>query len=43
MEQGRANPNAQAALLINLVERYPDTSQKARHNLVATIPGISPW
>lgn len=24
-EQGRAKPNAQAALLINLVERYPDT------------------
>ena len=24
-EQGRAQPNAQAALLIRLVERYPDT------------------
>jgi putative transcriptional regulator len=24
-EQGRANPNAQAALLIRLVQRYPDT------------------
>ena len=24
-EQGRAKPNAQAALLINLVRRYPDT------------------
>jgi putative transcriptional regulator len=24
-EQGRAHPNAQAALLIHLVERYPDT------------------
>ena len=24
-EQGRARPNAQAALLIKLVERYPDT------------------
>lgn len=24
-EQGRAAPNAQAALLIRLVERYPDT------------------
>ena len=24
-EQGRARPNAQAALLINLVKRYPDT------------------
>jgi putative transcriptional regulator len=24
-EQGRAKPNAQAALLINLVKRYPDT------------------
>jgi putative transcriptional regulator len=23
-EQGRAKPNAQAALLINLVKRYPD-------------------
>ena len=26
-EQGRAKPNAQAALLINLVKRYPDTVQ----------------
>jgi len=24
-EQGRAKPNAQAALLINMVKRYPDT------------------
>jgi putative transcriptional regulator len=24
-EQGRARPNAQAALLIRLVQRYPDT------------------
>ena len=24
-EQGRARPNAQAALLIHLVRRYPDT------------------
>jgi putative transcriptional regulator len=24
-EQGRASPNAQAALLIRLVQRYPDT------------------
>ena len=24
-EQGRAKPNAQAVLLINLVKRYPDT------------------
>ena len=24
-EQGRAKPNAQAALLIHLVDRYPDT------------------
>jgi DNA-binding transcriptional regulator YiaG len=24
-EQGRARPNAQAALLIRLVERFPDT------------------
>jgi putative transcriptional regulator len=24
-EQGRARPNAQAAVLIRLVERYPDT------------------
>lgn len=24
-EQGRAKPNAQAALLIRLVEKYPDT------------------
>ena len=27
-EQGRAKPNAQAALLIRLVERYPDTVDK---------------
>ena len=27
-EQGRARPNAQAALLINLVEQYPDTVQR---------------
>jgi len=27
-EQGRARPNAQAALLIKLVERYPDTVQR---------------
>jgi putative transcriptional regulator len=27
-EQGRAKPNAQAALLINLVKCYPDTVQK---------------
>ena len=27
-EQGRAKPNAQAALLIRLVERYPDTVHK---------------
>ena len=27
-EQGRARPNAQAALLIRLVERYPDTVQR---------------
>lgn len=27
-EQGRARPNAQAALLIRLVERYPDTVEK---------------
>ncbi len=27
-EQGRAKPNAQAALLINLVKRYPDTVQR---------------
>ena len=27
-EQGRAKPNAQAALLINLVKRYPDTGQR---------------
>ena len=26
-EQGRAEPNAQAALLIRLVEQYPDTVQ----------------
>jgi len=27
-EQGRARPNAQAALLINLVKRYPDTIER---------------
>ena len=27
-EQGRARPNAQAALLINLVRRYPDTVER---------------
>jgi putative transcriptional regulator len=27
-EQGRAKPNAQAAVLIKLVERYPDTVQR---------------
>jgi putative transcriptional regulator len=27
-EQGRAKPNAQAALLISLVKRYPDTVQR---------------
>lgn len=27
-EQGRARPNAQAALLIKLVERYPDTDER---------------
>jgi putative transcriptional regulator len=27
-EQGRAKPNAQAALLINLVRQYPDTVQR---------------
>ena len=27
-EQGRAKPNAQAALLIRLVNRYPDTVQR---------------
>jgi putative transcriptional regulator len=27
-EQGRAQPNAQAAVLIRLVERYPDTVEK---------------
>lgn len=27
-EQGRAKPNAQAALLIRLVEKYPDTMER---------------
>ena len=27
-EQGRARPNAQASLLINLVKRYPDTVER---------------
>jgi putative transcriptional regulator len=30
-EQGRAKPNAQAALLIRLVERYPDTVERLAH------------
>lgn len=29
-EQGRAKPNAQAALLIRLVDRYPDTVERLR-------------
>lgn len=29
-EQGRAKPNAQAALLINLVKRFPDTVERLR-------------
>jgi len=29
-EQGRAKPNAQAALLIRLVQRYPDTIGRLR-------------
>ena len=27
-EQGRAKPNAQAALLTNMVRRYPDTVER---------------
>jgi putative transcriptional regulator len=27
-EQGRAKPNAQAALLVNLVKRFPDTVER---------------
>jgi putative transcriptional regulator len=27
-EQGRAKPNAQAALLIKLVEKYPETIER---------------
>jgi putative transcriptional regulator len=27
-EQGRAKPNAQATLLIRLVEKYPDTVER---------------
>jgi putative transcriptional regulator len=27
-EQGRVHPNAQASLLIRLVERYPDTVER---------------
>ncbi|MEA3642835.1 MAG: hypothetical protein VBE63_23260 [Lamprobacter sp.] len=27
-EQGRARPNAQAALLIRLVEKFPDTVER---------------
>jgi putative transcriptional regulator len=37
-EQGRAKPNAQAALLINLVRQYPDTVQR----LAAIWPGSMP-
>jgi putative transcriptional regulator len=29
-EQGRATPNAQAAVLIRLVDRYPDTVDRLR-------------
>lgn len=29
-EQGRARPNAQAAVLLRLVERYPDTVERLR-------------
>lgn len=29
-EQGRAKPNAQAAVLIRLVEKYPDTLDRLR-------------
>lgn len=34
-EQGRAKPNAQAALLINLVKKYPDTVQRLRGDLIS--------
>ena len=30
-EQGRAKPNAQAAVLIRLVERYPETLEQLAH------------
>lgn len=30
-EQGRAKPNAQAALLIRMVECYPDTVERLAH------------
>src|SRR4030095_9027179 len=36
-EQGRAKPNAQAALLINLVKRYPDTVQRLATILLAKL------
>src|SRR5213075_691938 len=36
-EQGRAKPNAQAALLINLVKRYPGYSPKTRLHLISKI------
>lgn len=29
-EQGRASPNAQAAVLIRMVERYPDTVERLK-------------
>lgn len=30
-EQGRAHPNTQAALLIRMVEQYPDTVERLAH------------
>jgi putative transcriptional regulator len=33
-EQGRAKPNAEAALLIRLVRRYPDTVQRLAGHLI---------
>lgn len=36
-EQGRAKPNAQAALLINLVKRYPGNSTKAGNDLIGPL------
>jgi putative transcriptional regulator len=42
-EQGRAKPNAQAALLINLVKHYPDTVARLATIQSRIVPWIIPW